>query len=61
MPEVNIEFSEDGSSEVEVNGVKGKSCTTVSKPYTDALGETTEEKKTREFYEKETTRTQNAN
>jgi hypothetical protein len=52
--EVKVTINEDGSAEIEVNGVKGSSCT----QYTDAViqalgGKVTSDKKKPEYYEKD--------
>jgi len=51
----NIEFEitidNEGNISYKVKGAKGKSCTDESKFLDDALGEVTERKFTREYYE----------
>jgi hypothetical protein len=53
--EVKVTVSPDGSTEIEVDGVKGTGCT----KYTDAVikalgGKVTSDKKKAEYHEKET-------
>lgn len=51
MEQMSIEIAMDGSVKVSVQGVKGKSCTLVSKAIEDALGSVVEESKTKEYFE----------
>ena len=51
--EVKVTINEDGSTEIEVDGVKGQGCTKYTDAIIKALGGTvTSDKKKPEFYEK---------
>jgi hypothetical protein len=52
MGEVIITFN-DGESTVETKGIKGKSCKKASEFIEKGLGDKKSDKKTKEFYEKE--------
>ena len=53
MTEIKVTVSEDGSVEIDVNGVKGKSCEKYTEAITKALGgKITSDKKKPEYYEK---------
>ena len=55
--EVKVTVNEDGTTEVEVNGVVGGSCENYTKAIAKALGgEVLSQKKKPEFYEKDTTK-----
>jgi hypothetical protein len=49
MEQINVEIATDGKVTVSVKGVKGKSCTDVTKSLENALGQTTSDEKTREY------------
>lgn len=48
-----IDIGPDGTTQVTVKGVKGKSCKNASKLVEDALGKTVSSTPTKEMYEKE--------
>ncbi|MEW6545047.1 MAG: DUF2997 domain-containing protein [Nitrospirota bacterium] len=50
MAEVIVRIAPDGSVSVEVKGVKGQGCQALSKVLEDALGTTTSDRKTADFY-----------
>ncbi len=50
---IKIVIDQDGSATVGVAGVKGKSCTVISKAIEEALGKTESRKPTSEMYEAE--------
>ena len=51
MEQMDIAIATDGQVAVTVKGVKGKSCTLVSKAIEDALGSVVEDAKTKEYFE----------
>lgn len=55
METIKIEVNTDGTTQVTVNGVKGKRCAEVTANLEAELGKVTSTKKTTEFYEKEQT------
>lgn len=48
--EVFIEISPSGDTKVSVKGVKGESCQSLTKEFEAALGKTTSDSKTKEYY-----------
>ena len=52
MAKIIITIAEDSTTTVAVNGVKGKSCTGLTKALEKALGQTTKDRKGPEYYEK---------
>lgn len=52
MEQIIITFGTDGTAKVEVKGVKGRSCIDATKELEKALGTTTGDRKTGEYYEK---------
>jgi hypothetical protein len=54
MPEIEITFNTDGTSEIHSKGTKGKSCKDVTAFFEKALGNKTSDKNTQEYYEVET-------
>ena len=55
--EIEIIFNTDGTSTMKVNGVKGKSCKELTKPFEKALGITTDDKTTPEYFQPENVQT----
>jgi hypothetical protein len=53
METIRIEIFDDGSSQVSVDGVKGKRCEQVTAELEKELGKKTSARKTAEFYEKD--------
>lgn len=53
MNKITIEIATDGSTTVSVNGVKGTSCQQLTKNLEKALGKTSKDTKTKEFYQNE--------
>jgi hypothetical protein len=51
MEQIRITFSPTGETKLEVNGVKGKSCKDLTRAFEKALGTTTKDTETGEFYE----------
>ena len=51
MERIDVEIATDGKVTVSVKGVKGKSCTDVTKSLEAALGQTVSDEKTREYHE----------
>jgi hypothetical protein len=58
METIKITINKDATISYSVSGVKGKSCTDVTK-FIDTLSEKTESKKTMEYYEPEAKKLQN--
>jgi len=50
-----VEIDEEGSATIEVKGVKGPSCLTITKALEDALGRTTSRTTTKEYRESDRT------
>jgi hypothetical protein len=57
--EVTITINADGTSEISVSCVKGTSCADLTKDIERALGTVKADKKTPEYFEKETARVKN--
>jgi len=53
MEEIIIKISEGGKVNLNVNGIKGKSCKDLTKSLEKALGKTVEQKETDEYYEEQ--------
>ena len=53
METITIKFDELGDPQIDVKGIKGKSCKDVTAFLEKGLGKIKEDKLTREFYEKE--------
>jgi hypothetical protein len=51
MPQIKIRFAKDGTSTVATEGFTGESCLEASKFVEDALGTSSSEKKTSEYYD----------
>lgn len=51
MEEIIITIDKTGKSKVTVNGVKGASCTDLTKKLESAMGSIVADKKTAEFYQ----------
>jgi len=51
MSQIIIDIDADGNTTVSVKGVKGKSCTDLSKNIEAALGKVTRDDKTPEFHQ----------
>ncbi|MDP2663650.1 MAG: DUF2997 domain-containing protein [Dehalococcoidia bacterium] len=51
VAEIIITVTPDGKPKVEVKGVKGRKCLDLSRAIEEALGQATETKRTKEFYE----------
>jgi acylphosphatase len=54
-----VRILKDGSTEVKVEGHAGAGCTDLTKALEKALGSTTEDKKTDEYYQQEQSQDQN--
>jgi DUF2997 family protein len=54
MPRVTVIIAPNGSTTFEVDGVKGSGCEKVTAAFQRALGKTTSDRKTAEYYEEET-------
>jgi hypothetical protein len=52
---VKIRIKPGGKVEISVQGIKGPTCTDITKLLQKALGETTSEKKTNDFFEEQVT------
>lgn len=51
---ITVKVSADGAeTSMEVNGVKGASCTDITKGLTDAIGMITDSEKTPEYYQED--------
>ncbi len=50
MQEITMEIALDGKVKLSVKGVKGKACKDFTKKLEEALGSTTEDKLTNEYY-----------
>lgn len=51
MQEVTTTIQTDGSSKIEVKGVKGRSCTALTADFEKALGKKVSDTPTKEMYE----------
>lgn len=52
MPKVTVTIAPDGTTSIEVEGVKGKGCLELTRDIERALGKVTEDKKTSEYRER---------
>lgn len=59
MEEIKITVKSGGSTQIEVNGVKGSSCKDMTRDLEKLLGITVSDQNTNEFYEQPNTLTQN--
>lgn len=50
---IKVRINPDGSTEISVNGVKGKKCTELTKGLEKALGVVTKQTMTNEYYQKD--------
>lgn len=50
MAEIVFDFDKDGNTTIKVNGVKGSSCSDLTKQVVDLLGGRSQETKTGDFY-----------
>ncbi len=57
MPQIKIRFAKDGSSKIETSGFTGAACQSASEFVEKALGHSTGDEKTAEFYEQSETHT----
>lgn len=53
--QIIVVIDEEGSTTIEVKGVKGPSCLTITKALEDALGRTTSRTNTKEYRESDRT------
>lgn len=53
--EITVIIDEQGNPQISVAGAKGATCKTLTAKLEAALGNTTSDTKTKEFYERETT------
>jgi hypothetical protein len=53
-----VRISPDGKTQIEVDGMKGESCTDVTKKLEEALGQTVDTELKNEYYEQEETETE---
>jgi hypothetical protein len=56
MSDIEITVAPDGTITTKVKGTKGKGCRDLTKALRDALGVTTEDRATSEYYEQATER-----
>jgi len=54
---IEIIFEKNGTSTMKVNGIKGKNCKDITKPFEKALGITSDDKNTPEYYENDNVQT----
>ena len=52
MPQIKIRFAKSGATTIETTGFTGTACQGASEFVEKALGNTSDEKKTAEYYEK---------
>lgn len=57
MPQIKIRFAKDGSSKIETSGFTGSACQGASEFIEKALGNSSNDEKTAEYYEKSETHT----
>lgn len=53
MRTIKVSIKPDGSTTIEVNGVKGEKCTSLTEGLEKKLGKTVSQQKTDEYYQQE--------
>ena len=58
MAKVKIKIKKNGQTEIKTEGISGPACKALTKPIEDALGATSKDEKTADFYKATTSNTQ---